>query len=86
MKNVLFIFPQPFFQWRGSPIRVKFTVQILSELGYVVDLLTLPIGERIVPEGVTVIRVATPLRWKQVSIGSSLKKVFFDFLRKRTNN
>ena len=42
--RVLFVSPQPFFEWRGSPIRVKFNTMALDQLGYDVDLLTLPIG------------------------------------------
>lgn len=52
----------------------------LAKLGYSVDLLTLPIGERRTTEGVNVIRVANPLRIKQIPIGPSLYKIFFDFL------
>ncbi|MDH3327697.1 MAG: hypothetical protein OEM01_00510 [Desulfobulbaceae bacterium] len=80
MKKILLISPQPFFQWRGSPIRVNFNIQALSELGYSVDLLTLPIGERREMEGVEVIRVANPFRIEQIPIGPSLYKIFFDIL------
>ncbi|MCL7488545.1 MAG: glycosyltransferase family 4 protein [Desulfobulbaceae bacterium] len=80
MKKILFISPQPFFQWRGSPIRTSFNVQALARQGYSVDLLTLPIGERREFEGVNVIRVANPLRVKQIPIGPSLHKIFFDIL------
>ncbi len=66
MPKVLFISPQPFFEWRGSPIRVGFNIQALSELGYRVDLLTLPIGiERDVP-GVKIIRVPNLLGMSRV--------------------
>ena len=33
-RKVLFISPQPFFQWRGSPIRVAFNLQALADEGY----------------------------------------------------
>jgi hypothetical protein len=32
MPRVLLIAPQPYFQWRGSPLRVRFNVQALAEL------------------------------------------------------
>ena len=80
MKSVLFISPQPFFQWRGSPIRVYFNILALTELGYKVDLLTLPIGEDKEFENCRVIRVSNPLSIKNVPIGPSLAKVFFDVL------
>lgn len=79
-EKILLISPQPFFQWRGSPIRVAFNVQALTELGYEIDLLTLPIGEDKKIEGVRVIRVANPFRLLDIPIGPSLAKVFFDLL------
>lgn len=80
MKKILLISPQPFFQWRGSPIRVSFNAQALAKLGYSVDLLTLPIGEQCEMTGVNVIRVANPFRIGQIPIGPSLYKIFFDIL------
>jgi len=80
MKKVLFISPQPFFQWRGSPIRVNFNIIALTELGYKVDLLTLPVGEDKKFTNGRVIRVANPLSIKNVPIGPSLSKIFFDIL------
>ena len=80
MKRILFISPQPFFQWRGSPIRVKFNVKALAKLGFTVDLLTLPIGDDLIIDGVNIIRVANPLRIQHISIGPSLSKLIFDFL------
>ena len=79
-KRILFIAPQPFFQWRGSPIRVKFNLLALSKLGYSVDLLTLPIGQDLSIEGVNIHRVANPFRIKNIPIGPTLWKVFFDLL------
>ena len=79
-KRILFISPQPFFQWRGSPIRVAFDVQALAELGYQVDLLTLPIGENRDIPGVRLVRVANPLKVKNIPIGPSAWKLFFDTL------
>lgn len=80
MKKILLISPQPFFQWRGSPIRVRFNALALVKAGYAVDLLTLPIGDRCDMEGVKVLRVANPLRVKNIPIGPSLHKLFFDCL------
>jgi glycosyltransferase involved in cell wall biosynthesis len=79
-KSVLFISPQPFFQWRGSPIRVKFNLLALVSAGYDVHLLTLPVGDDLPLEGVTVHRVANPFRVKQVPIGPNGWKLFFDLL------
>ncbi|MDA0323272.1 MAG: glycosyltransferase [Verrucomicrobia bacterium] len=79
-RRVLFISPQPFYQWRGSPIRVAFDVQAIAELGFDVDLLTLPIGQDLGIEGVNVIRVANPFGVSNVPIGPSVAKLFFDLL------
>jgi len=76
--RALFVSSLPLFQWRGSPIRVGFDVRALSELGYSVDLLTLPIGDDVEIPGVKVIRIPNILRRKQVSIGPSLCKAVFD--------
>ena len=80
MARVLFISPQPFFQWRGSPIRVAFNVQALAELGHEVHLLTLPMGEKKDIPGVRVIRVPNLFRRRDVPIGPSFWKAAFDVL------
>jgi glycosyltransferase involved in cell wall biosynthesis len=80
MKSILFISPQPYFQWRGSPIRVRFVLQAFSELGYQVDLLTLPFGEDTDIPNVNITRVANIYRAKNVPIGPSLMKALFDVL------
>ncbi len=79
-QRILLISPQPFFQWRGSPIRVKFNLMALTQLGYSVDLLTLPIGDEHPIDGVKVYRVANPFKIKNIPIGPSGWKVFFDIL------
>lgn len=78
--RLLFMTSVPFFQWRGSSIRIGFNVQALAEVGYEVDLLTLPIGETKNIPGVTVHRVANPFRVKNIPIGPSLHKLIFDVL------
>ena len=80
MTRVLLISPQPFFQWRGSPIRIAFNLLALTQNGNEVDLLTLPIGEKREVEGARIIRVANPLGIKNIPIGPSLPKLFFDLL------
>ncbi|RWX48153.1 Glycosyltransferase involved in cell wall bisynthesis, partial [Candidatus Electrothrix marina] len=77
-KHILFISPQPFFQWRGSPIRVRFVLKSLSESGHTIDLLTLPFGEDEQIPQVRIIRVANFLGLKNISIGPSAAKLFFD--------
>lgn len=77
-KRVLFIASQPFFQWRGSPIRLGFDLMSLSQLGYQVDFLTLPIGERREIEGVNIIRAPNFFFAKKIAIGPSPLKIAFD--------
>ena len=79
-KRVLFIASQPFFERRGSPIRLGFDLMSLAQLGYDVEFLTLPIGERRDIEGVKIVRAPNPFRSKKISIGPSPLKLFFDFL------
>ena len=79
-EKVLLISPQPFFQWRGSPIRVAFNGMALTKLGYQVDLLTLPMGEDRQIDGMNTIRVVNPFGLTNIPIGPSLPKVFFDML------
>ncbi len=80
MKHVLFICSQPFFQWRGSPIRIGYDLLALGLVGYATNLLTLPIGkDRAIP-GTTTIRVANLFAAKRIPIGPSLLKAGFDLI------
>ncbi len=80
MPHILFISPQPFFQWRGSPIRVRFVLKALGESGHHVDLLTLPFGEDEQIDNVRIIRVANVFGTKNIAIGPSLLKLGFDVI------
>lgn len=77
-ESILFITPQPFFQWRGSPIRVRFGLQALSELGFHVDLLALPFGQDLEIPDVKIIRVSNPFSLNNIPIGPSPSKAAFD--------
>jgi len=59
---------------------VAFNLQALSELGFDVDCLTLPVGEEKDIPGVRLMRVVNPFRVKNVPIGPSPHKAFFDIL------
>lgn len=78
--RVLFIASQPFFEKRGSPIRLGFDLLALSQLGYEVEFLTLPIGERREVPGVKIVRAPNPFFARRISIGPSPLKLAFDFL------
>ena len=77
-RRILLIAPQPFFQWRGSPIRVSFNAQALAELGYAVDLLVMPVGEDRQLPGVTLHRASNFIRAKNLPIGPSSAKAILD--------
>jgi glycosyltransferase involved in cell wall biosynthesis len=77
-RRILLIAPQPFFQWRGSPLRVRFDAQALAELGYAVDLLVMPVGEDKQLPGVTLHRAPNIIRAKNLPIGPSAAKAILD--------
>lgn len=76
--RVLFMASQPFFEYRGSPIRLGFDVLAIARNGYRVDFLTLPIGERREVEGVRIVRAPNLIRAERVGIGPNVTKFFFD--------
>ena len=80
MSHILFISPQPFFQWRGTPIRVRFVVKGLAKSGHRIDLLTLPFGQDEQIDNVRIIRIANFLGVRDIAIGPSLAKLFFDMI------
>lgn len=79
-RKILLISPQPFFQWRGSPIRVRFVLKSLSESGHAVDLLTLPFGEDEQITNVRIIRAPNLFRARRIAIGPSPLKLGFDLV------
>ncbi len=76
--RVLFLASQPFFEWRGSPIRLGYDVRAIHENGYVVDFLTLPIGQRREIPGVRILRAPNIFFARRIAIGPSLLKFAFD--------
>lgn len=78
--RTLFIASQPFFEKRGSPIRLGFDLLSLSQLGYEVDFITLPIGEKREIPNVRIIRAPNLFFAKKISIGPSPLKLAFDFI------
>ena len=78
--RILFMASQPFFEWRGSPIRLGFDAMAMAQNGYDVDFLTLPVGQRREIDGVRIVRAPNLIRAKKIAIGPSLPKFFFDFV------
>ncbi|MCC6933800.1 MAG: glycosyltransferase [Deltaproteobacteria bacterium] len=79
-KRVLFLVPQPFLIYRGSPFRVKSAVSTLGELGYDVDLLVYHIGEDVQIKNVRIARSFNVPFISHVPIGFSWGKVLLDWL------
>ena len=77
-RRILVVAPQPFYQDRGTPIALRQVLEALSQLGYGVDLLTLPRGEDISLPGLRIIRAGNPLGIRSVPVGFSLRKVALD--------
>lgn len=78
--NILFIAPQPFFVERGTPIRARHQIEVLSRMGHRVDVLCYPFGQPVDLPGVRVLRVMRPPGIREVPIGPSLAKFPLDFL------
>ncbi len=78
MRRVLLIAPQPFYEDRGTPIAVRHVAIALSQLGWLVDILTYGVGRDFESPGIRVFRFGTWLRFKTVPIGLSIKKVLLD--------
>ena len=78
--RVLVVAPQPFYEDRGTPIAVRQAIEALTALRYEVDLLTYPVGRDIQLPGVRAFRVANPLRFDDVPIGLSFRKIVLDAL------
>jgi glycosyltransferase involved in cell wall biosynthesis len=78
--KILMIAPQPFYEDRGTPIVILEELQLLSQLGFQVDVATYPIGIETEVPGVNIIRATNPLRFKSVAVGFSVRKVVMDLL------
>ncbi len=78
--RILMVTSLPYFQWRGSPIRIGFNLLAAVKNGYEVDLLTLPVGEDKPVDGVRILRVANPFNVTNIPIGPSFHKLVFDML------
>ena len=77
-ERILIVAPQPFYEDRGTPIAVRQLVEALAELGYAVDLLTFPIGKEVDAPGLRILRTANPLRFTEIPIGFSTRKLVLD--------
>jgi glycosyltransferase involved in cell wall biosynthesis len=78
--RVLVVAPQPFYENRGTPIAILYVLRALSELGYQIDMLTLPVGDHVEIPGLRILRTRNPLGIRAVPVGFSVGKLVFDGL------
>lgn len=76
--RVLLVSTQPFFQWRGSSIRVKFDLLALESLGISADLLAMPYGVDADDVKARVYRVPALPGVRNLPIGPSAAKLVLD--------
>jgi len=76
--RVLVISPQPFFEMRGTPLRVRQMLRALSAAGYEVHLASYHLGQPLGVEGVVHHRAARVPGVHSVPVGFSWRKVVLD--------
>lgn len=78
--QILLLAPHPFYSERGSPIAVANLLEVLSQRGEQVDVLTYGGGEDLDLANVTIFRIADLPILKAVRPGFSLKKLLADLM------
>ena len=76
--RIAFIAPQPFVDFRGTPIANLRLVEILRDDGHRVDVFTFPLGIDPHCDGVRVLRCQKPPFVRSVGIGFSAAKILLD--------
>lgn len=76
--RILFLAPQPFYQERGTPIAVKALLEMFSQRGDDVDVLTYHIGENVSLDNISIHRTAKIPFIRTLRPGFSFKKLVCD--------
>lgn len=76
--RILFLSPQPYFQERGTAIAIALLLEVLSDRGHSVDLLTYHEGKDKDFKNVRIIRISPHLRLRPIPPGFSFKKLYCD--------
>ena len=76
--RVLFLAPQPFFRLRGTCLALRRCLELYSEAGAEVDLVTFPFGEDLSLPGLTIHRLKALPLVRDVPIGPSWSKAAMD--------
>lgn len=77
---VLLVMPQPFFRSTGTPMNVRMICAALADLGYRVELLTFPFGQKLPLPQVAQTEVWGLPGLTRIPIGFSHTKVVYDLL------
>ncbi len=72
--KILMIACLPFFSSRGTPISIKSRLEVLSNLGHKVDVITYHVGDDFELPGIKILRILNIPFIKEVPVGPSLKK------------
>lgn len=78
--KILMIACLPFFSSRGTPLSIKSRLEVLSNLGHKVDVITYHVGDDLELPGIKILRILNIPFIKEVPVGPSLKKIFLDIL------
>lgn len=76
--KILMIASLPFFTARGTPISIRSRLEVLSNLGHEVDVITYHVGDDIEIPGIKILRIINMPFIKEVPVGPSFKKIFLD--------
>jgi len=77
--KILLLAPQPFYLERGTPIAVDLFLQVLSERGDSIDVVTYHIGEDVEYPNVRIFRILKIPFIRAIPVGFSWRKVLCDF-------
>ena len=78
--KILMIACLPFFSARGTPISIRSRLEVLSNLGHEVDVITYHVGDDFELPGIKILRILNIPFIREVPVGPSSKKIFLDIL------
>jgi glycosyltransferase involved in cell wall biosynthesis len=79
-QRVILVAPQPFFHAAGTPLNIRAICRALTEGGYRVHLLTLPLGSNVPMDGLTYHRTLSLPLVRRVPVGFSLAKAAYNLV------
>jgi glycosyltransferase involved in cell wall biosynthesis len=79
-RRILLVAPQPFFSIAGTPLNISNMCKVLTEIGYEIHFVTLPLGRDLAMPRLIYHRVARIPGLGEVPIGFSFAKLAYDVL------